>query len=110
MIVMTLSCREPYSVVSPAAFDLQRDIVGIMREYAGPYPRQLYPAGRLNDVVYPVAGGMEDWAYGASWQPNSVKPCQPPRRSVDLYGPYPTAKTTYDDSQLRAFNILVEAR
>jgi len=28
-----------------------------------------YKVGALNDpmVIYPVHGGMEDWAYGASW-------------------------------------------
>jgi hypothetical protein len=87
----------------------QREISEIMRQYAGPYPRKLYPAGRLNDVVYPVAGGMEDWAYGASWMKGAAKPCTPPPRSVQLYGPYPPEKTRYNDAQLRAFNILVEA-
>lgn len=27
--------------------------------------------GALNDIVYPVNGGMEDWAYAHSWENNS---------------------------------------
>lgn len=26
-----------------------------------------YPIGPINKLVYPVKGGAEDWAYGASW-------------------------------------------
>lgn len=44
----------------------QKVIVDKMVAYAGPYKKDRnrqawYPAGRLNHVVYPVAGGMEDW-------------------------------------------------
>jgi hypothetical protein len=27
----------------------------------------LYPIGTMNELVYPVHGGMEDWGYAASW-------------------------------------------
>merc|ERR1719422_1563478 len=30
--------------------------------------RPFYPLGRINDMVYPVDGGMEDWSYGAGWE------------------------------------------
>ena len=42
-------------------------------------------------------------AYAGSWTPELVKPCTP-----KTYGGYPAEKTTYNNSTLRAFNILVE--
>lgn len=57
----------------------------------------------MNDQVYPVHGGMEDWAYAASWDPERVVPCEP-----KTYGGYSTEKTKYDDSTLRCYNMLVE--
>lgn len=63
----------------------------------------LFHIFRSNDVVYPVNGGMEDWAYAASWDLDRVVQCQP-----KTYGGYPAEKTTYDESTFRAFNILVE--
>jgi hypothetical protein len=57
----------------------------------------------MNDLVYPVNGGMEDWAYAGSWDTARVKPCQPV-----TYDKYPADKTIYDNSTLRVFNMLVE--
>ena len=57
----------------------------------------------MNDLVYPVHGGMEDWAYGGSWDTDLVKPCNP-----TTFGGYPESKTIYDNSTLRAFNFLIE--
>lgn len=57
----------------------------------------------MNDAVYPVRGGMEDWAYAASWDTKRVIQCEP-----DTYDSYPVSKTTYDSSTLRVFNMLVE--
>ena len=57
----------------------------------------------MNKEVYPVQGGMEDWAYAGSWDPANVPQCKP-----ETYGGYPPEKTTYDTSTLRAFNMLVE--
>ena len=62
-----------------------------------------YNTGPMNDVVYPVRGGMEDWAYAGSWDPQRVVQCQP-----KTYGEYPASQTKYDDATLRAFNMLVE--
>ena len=42
----------------------QSDLCLGLRDYAGAYTG-LYPVGRLNEVVYGVTGGMEDWAYAA---------------------------------------------
>lgn len=62
-----------------------------------------YPTGTINDVVYPVQGGMEDWAYAGSWDTTFVPKCKP-----STYGGYPTSKTTYNEATLRVFNMLVE--
>jgi hypothetical protein len=57
----------------------------------------------MNDLVYPVNGGMEDWAYAGSWDPDLVIQCKP-----DTFNGYPTSQTRYDNSTLRVFNMLVE--
>jgi hypothetical protein len=53
-----------------------------------------YETGDMNTVVYPVRGGMEDWAYSGSWEgaPIIVQPCKP-----RTYNGYPAEKTTYDN-------------
>ncbi|GAB5035157.1 Hypothetical protein NocV09_02400330 [Nannochloropsis oceanica] len=87
----------------------QTQVASIMSRYAGHFPGTPdYLYGRTNDVVYPVTGGMEDWAYAASWDndftdPPPVLPCNP-----STYGGYPASQTTYNNVSLRAFNILVE--
>lgn len=57
----------------------------------------------MNDLVYPVHGGMEDWAYAGSWDPDRVIQCKP-----KTYDGYDAEKTVYDESTLRVFNMLVE--
>ena len=53
----------------------------------------------MNPLVYPVHGGMEDWAYAGSWEPdaNAVRPCAP-----TTYTPYAAERTTYAPAMLRA--------
>lgn len=34
-----------------------------------------YKLGLMQDVVYDVYGGFEDWAYGASWDKLNVPSC-----------------------------------
>merc|ERR1712228_102051 len=63
-----------------------------------------YPIGTLNKLVYSVRGGMEDWAYGGSWDQLSVKQCKPV-----TYTKYSAERTIYNNAQLRAFNFLIEA-
>eukprot|EP01083_Nonionella_stella_P148843 471864_1 len=63
-----------------------------------------YPIGTMNEVVYPVSGGMEDWAYAGSWDKANVIECEP-----TTYDTYPKEKTVYNDAMLRAFNFLIEA-
>ena len=73
-----------------------------MSAFAGSFNSEgLYPHDRLNDLVYPVSGGMEDWAYSSSWE--TPKPCKP-----KTFGGYAEKQTVYSTSQLRAFNILIE--
>jgi Zinc carboxypeptidase len=62
-----------------------------------------YAYGSMNDGVYPVRGGMEDWAYAGSWDTERVVQCKP-----QTYGGYPAKQTKYDNSTLRAFNMLIE--
>ena len=62
-----------------------------------------YDFGSMNDKVYYVRGGMEDWAFAGSWDPDRVVKCTP-----TTFGGYPREKTMYNNSTLRAFNMLVE--
>jgi hypothetical protein len=91
-----------HSDVSPD--DTAQLVLGsAMSAYAGAFNAEgRYPHGRLNDQVYPVRGGMEDWGYAGSWS-DKVAPCDPSQ-----FGGYPAQRTTYGDAELRAFNILIE--
>ena len=62
-----------------------------------------YDYGTMNDLVYYVRGGMEDWAYAGSFDPERVVSCHP-----TTFGGYPKEKTVYNDSMLRVFNMLIE--
>lgn len=62
-----------------------------------------YIYGNMNELVYPVRGGMEDWAYAGSWDPDRVISCEP-----GSFGGYPKEKTVYNNSTLRVFNMLIE--
>ena len=68
--------------------------------FAGHVP---YDFGTMNDKVYYVRGGMEDWAFAGSWDPERVVQCAP-----TTYGGYAPEKTVYNNSTLRAFNMLIE--
>ena len=82
----------------------QAHIAGALSRFGGSFDSSVsYRHGTMNDLVYPVRGGFEDWAYAGSWDTPRVAPCQP-----STYGGYPVSKTTYDNATLRAFNILVE--
>jgi hypothetical protein len=34
---------------------------------------KLYVVGRINSMVYPVEGGMEDWLYAAGWDKKDLR-------------------------------------
>jgi len=53
-----------------------------MKAYAGSFAGgsfagegKAYPTGRINSLVYPVDGGMEDWLYAAGWDPGPLRQC-----------------------------------
>ena len=52
------------------------DIANYMQQYAGKAENSLYPVGRMNSIVYPVDGGMEDWIYAAGWDKDNVAACK----------------------------------
>lgn len=101
----TMSRKDRVLHKSPDDFALLQ-IGGALSFYAGsviPDGRN-YPVGRMNDLVYPVPGGMEDWAYAGNWDPLSKRePCKP-----TTFGGYELSKTQYTAAMLRAVNILVE--
>jgi len=67
-----------------------------------------YPTGKMNEVVYSVRGGFEDWAYSGSWEgsPIITNGCTP-----DSYKGYDASKSKYDEKYLeatKALSILLE--
>lgn len=82
----------------------QESIASAYSRYGGGWSKSKpYQYGTMNDMVYYVRGGMEDWAYAASWDSERVVQCQP-----KTFGGYPAEKTRYNNSTLRVFNMLVE--
>lgn len=93
----------PYKNLSPDD-TAQTDIASSYSQFAGYFDgTPLYKTGTMNELVYPVKGGMEDWAYAGSWDSSRVIPCQP-----NTFDGYPQEKTIYNESTLRAFNMLIE--
>jgi len=83
----------------------QSQISSAYSRFAGAFPGvKNYETGTMNDKVYYVQGGMEDWAYAASWDKDNVKPCEPITN-----GGYDVSKTQYHQGTLRMLNTLVEA-
>jgi len=82
----------------------QRTIGSAYSRYANGFAGHVpYDYGTMNDKVYYVRGGMEDWAFAGSWDPDRVVRCTP-----NTFGGYPEEKTEYGNSTLRAFNMLIE--
>eukprot|EP00535_Pseudo-nitzschia_heimii_P005123 CAMPEP_0197174272 /NCGR_PEP_ID=MMETSP1423-20130617/868_1 /TAXON_ID=476441 /ORGANISM="Pseudo-nitzschia heimii, Strain UNC1101" /LENGTH=758 /DNA_ID=CAMNT_0042623183 /DNA_START=117 /DNA_END=2393 /DNA_ORIENTATION=- len=85
--------------------EAQFQLGGAYSQYGGGFSSSKpYDYGTMNEKVYFVRGGMEDWAYAGSWTPEIVLPCTPKE-----FGGYPKEKTIYNNSTLRVFNMLVEA-
>jgi len=81
----------------------QHDIASAYSQYGGGWTESHnYEFGTMNDLVYYVRGGMEDWAYAASWDPERVIQCKPTQ-----FNGYPVEKTRYNNSTLRVFNMLL---
>ena len=70
---------------------------------ADKYKLGLPNTGLMNDVVYCVHGGYEDWAYGGSWDSNA-KDSQWLGDSI-----YNKSRCEYSDSALRTAVYLVES-
>ncbi|PXF47949.1 Carboxypeptidase D [Gracilariopsis chorda] len=68
---------------------------------AGPHT-PVYPTGNMGKTVYPVNGGLEDWAYGASWAEEATQ-CEP-----STLGGYAKEKTKKDRMTKRCITYLVE--
>jgi hypothetical protein len=97
------NARKNYSPDDGALLPMGR----AMRKYAS---GNFYPeADAMNPLVYPVKGGMEDWAYASSWDktPGWVQPCTP-KTYIKAAGPYSYKKTVYTSDMLRTLNILIE--
>lgn len=64
-----------------------------------------YPFGRINDLVYPVDGGMEDWSYAAGFErsPSPITVCKP-----QSYGGYAELRTRYREGSVAALVFLAE--
>ncbi|KAH8078118.1 hypothetical protein JL720_9793 [Aureococcus anophagefferens] len=82
----------------------QRAVAAAMAAVGGAFDGgKPYRHSRMNSIVYPVHGGMEDWAYAASWDKPLAVPggCAAPG--------YDRARTaSYDDASNRCFMVLVE--
>ncbi|CAK9070221.1 unnamed protein product [Durusdinium trenchii] len=67
--------------------------------------RWFYPLGRINDLVYPVEGGMEDWSYAAGWEksPTPITVCKP-----NTYGGYAEERTKYRRDSISTLVYLAE--
>ena len=84
--------------------EAQKQVASAYSKFGGGWSNSKpYNYGNMNDEVYYVRGGMEDWAYAASWDPDRVIQCQP-----ETFGGYPAEKTVYNNSTLRVFNMLIE--
>lgn len=82
----------------------QETIASAYSRYGGGWSKSKpYQYGTMNDLVYYVRGGMEDWAYAGSWDSQRVVQCKP-----KSFGGYAADKTVYNNSTLRVFNMLVE--
>ncbi len=67
-------------------------------------PGHQYDFGDMSDKVYPVTGGMEDWAYAASWEgkPVITEGCNP-----STYDSYDVKKTQYGDNYKDALKCVM---
>lgn len=82
----------------------QRDISILLSKAAGSFGKvPAYAVDRMNTIVYPVHGGMEDWAYAGSWDPNLRV-----HEGCTAEGYSASRTSAYSNASLRAFAILVE--
>ena len=62
----------------------------------------------MSSIVYPVRGGMEDWAYSGSWEgyPIITQPCEP--QTYNGYNPNKTLYEKYYKDALKSIMFLLE--
>ena len=83
---------------------VQNQVAAAYSRFGGSWSgKRPYEYGPMNTLVYPVRGGMEDWAYAGSWDPARVIPCKP-----NTYTEYDVDRTKYNNATLRVLNMLVE--
>jgi len=87
------------------------DIGKILSKEAGSNPTmhlKPYPVNKMTDIVYPVDGGMEDWAYAASWEskytPGVINTCS----KIDEKIKIPISEVTYGPESVKSLVYLVE--
>lgn len=99
----TQHCKGPMCKPAPDTA-IMRALGERMSDVAGPAGRYeaAYPVGDMGKLVYPVNGGLEDWAYGASWSGQGVE-CRP-----ETLGGYPKEKVRLDKRTQRCVTYLVE--
>jgi hypothetical protein len=88
-----------------------RDIARFLSAFAGwgPTDQHPYRVGPLSDIIYDVSGGMEEWAYAASWEAYAGSSKLIPQCRPRSYGGYPIERCIYNNSTHRALNFLVES-
>ncbi|XP_026189667.1 uncharacterized protein LOC34623211, partial [Cyclospora cayetanensis] len=70
-----------------------------------PPPHPYYPEGPIADLVYPVNGGLEDWAYSAAFQsyPNPISACLIRKRGSQTRHPRDAHSTDAYDFESEPF-------
>lgn len=84
----------------------QEAMGGVLRDIAGVFNEGAYPVDRINNLVYPVDGGMEDWAYGGAWGPigahdRGAGARMPPTLLLSLARPQPPPQARGTPTPLR---------
>jgi len=102
--------RQPKAEESPDD-KIFADIGKILSKEAGSNPTiplKQYPVNKMTDIVYPVDGGMEDWAYAASWEskynPGVINTCSKNDEKVKI----PISEVTYGPESVKSLVYLVE--
>jgi len=93
-----------HSETAPDAVS-QAQISDLYARYGGSISSESpqYPTGTMNELVYPVEGGMEDWSYASSWDRELVRQ----KCETDSYGGF-NQQPEFNDYSLRMFTALVE--
>jgi hypothetical protein len=103
------SASEPYDFGTMNDLGTHACVYGFIGNFVVPYPFVsllfflFFCFSVFLATVYYVRGGMEDWSYAGSWDPERVVACEP-----TTFGGYDKENTIYNNSTLRIFNMLIE--